>query len=448
MTAALACASAGEVQPVDEAVLHSFAAGFNDGASCYSGLMKGADAVLYGTTWGGGAHAAGTVFKVCGDGAGYTAMRSFTNLPDGDTPFSALVQGIDGALYGTTYYGGGTNAGTVFKIDTNGGDYAVLYSFTNGAGGAHPYGGLLQGRDGALYGTTEAGGAADAGTVFKLGCDGAGYSVLHSFTNSPDGAIPRAGLIQGADGALYGTTSAGGDYLVGTVFTLQTTGNGFSVLRSFGYLPDGASPQAGLTQGSDGRLYGTTVIGGANGFGTVFGVNTNGGGYLTLYNFTNSPDGANPRAGLLQGSDGALYGTTTWGGNTNGGTVFKLNRDGSGYSVLHHFAWHLGDGSHPFAGVVEKEGGVFYGTTMQGGADGFGTVYRLAFLPALGIALSERGAQITLTGFSNQPCRLQTSTNFTAWVTVADLLLTNGAAQFLDTTAANSAHRFYRALVR
>jgi uncharacterized repeat protein (TIGR03803 family) len=448
MTASLAWARAAGAQPVNETALHSFAAGFDDGASCYSGLVEGADGVFYGTTWGGGAHGAGTIFKVCADGTGYTVLRSFTNAPDGETPFSALIQGVDGALYGTTYYGGGTNAGTVFKIATNGGNYEVLYSFTNGAGGAHPYGGLVQRRDGILYGTTLWGGEMNAGTVFKLCPDGTGYSVLHSFTNSPDGALPRAGLTQGTDGALYGTTSAGGDYLAGTVFRLQNNGDGYSVLRSFGYLPDGASPQAGLTQASDGRLYGTTVIGGANGFGTVFGVDTNGNGYQTLHSFTNSPDGANPYASLAEGSDGALYGTTTWGGNTNGGTVFKLSLDGGVYSVLCNFAWHPGDGSHPFAGVVEKAGGVFYGTTMQGGADGFGTVYRLAFLPTLGISFSQHGVQITLTGFSDQSCHLQTSTNLTAWDTVADFLLTNGATQLLDTTPALSAQRFYRVLVR
>jgi uncharacterized repeat protein (TIGR03803 family) len=434
-------------QAPDYSVLHSFSAATNDGASTYSSVIVGNDGLLYGTAWGGGVHGFGTVFRMGTDGTGFTVLHHFGAPSDGATPYAALIQGADGLLYGTTYGGGATDAGTVFKVDTNGGSYAVLYSFTNGLDGAHPSGGLLQGRDGALYGTAETGSSNNCGTVFRLGTDGLGYTVLHAFSNWPDGALPQASLIQGTDGALYGTTDQGGDYVVGTVFRLQTNGTGYSVLHSFGFATDGLSPQGALTQGSDGRLYGTTVIGGTAGDGTIFGLDTDGNNYRQLHSFTNSPDGANSYAALCQGNDGYLYGTTVWGGVTNGGTVFRVSRDGGQFAILHHFDWTLGKGSHPYAGVSSSNGGVFYGTTLQGGGFGFGTVYRLAFPPSLGISLTRGGVLITVNGSAGQRCELQSSSDFATWKRVTDLLLTNGYAEYLEGDVAQVS-RFHRAILQ
>jgi uncharacterized repeat protein (TIGR03803 family) len=200
-------------------------------------------------------------------------------------------------------------------------------------------------------------------------------------------------------------------------------------------------------QADNGALYGTTVIGGTNGFGTVFQIGTNGSGYRTLRCFTNSPDGANSHSSLLPGGDGALYGTTTSGGASNGGALYRLNMDGSGYAVLHHFAWGSGsDGSIPFAGLASWNG-VYYGTTTSGGTIGFGTIYRLALLPELRIALVGQGARITVTGSPAQACLIQASTNLTFWFTATNLMLTNGAGQFTDPVT-NAPRRFYRALVQ
>lgn len=301
-------------QSCGELVLHSFNPGVYDGASPYGSLIQGQDGALYGLTWGGGSKASGTVFRMNADATGYSVLYSFTNSPDGSAPDSGLAQGSDGVLYGTTYYGGANHAGTVFKLNTNGTGYAVLYSFTNSPDGAYPYAGLLQGRDGALYGTTYGGGASNLGTVFRINTDGSGYSRLHDFGNSPDGSTPFAGLVQGEDGMLYGTTSAGGVSLLGTVFAINTNGSGYSILHHFaGFSGDGGAPKAGVIQGADGALYGTTVMSGTAGDGTVFKVNTDGSGFMLLHSFTNSPDGSNPYGGLVQGGDGALYGTTTWG---------------------------------------------------------------------------------------------------------------------------------------
>jgi uncharacterized repeat protein (TIGR03803 family) len=186
---------------------------------------------------------------------------------------------------------------------------------------------LVQGSDGSFYGTTSMGGANSVGTVFRITPSGSETN-LHSFSGSPDGANPLAGLVQGSDGSFYGTTSGGGANGGGIVFRISPSG-AYTNLHSFGNFPDGVGPNAGLVEGSDGTFYGTTVSGGANSVGTVFRISPSG-SETNLHSFGNFPDGANPNAGLVQGGDGSFYGTTKFGGaNTNCfsgcGTVFKFS---------------------------------------------------------------------------------------------------------------------------
>jgi uncharacterized repeat protein (TIGR03803 family) len=431
-----------------ETLLHDFSAGWSDGASCYSGVIVGKDGALYGTTWGGGSDAAGTVYRVNMDGTDFALLHSFTRKPDGLAPFARLVQATDGLLYGTTFYGGVSNKGTVFRIGTNGGDYAVLYSFEGKPDGANPYGGLIQGSDGALYGTTQYGGTTNQGSVFKINPDGGGYTVLRSFRGAfSDASTPYSGLVEAADGMLYGTTSTGGSTLGGTIYRISRDGESYSILRHLTHATDGASPKAELMQGNDGFLYGTTYSGGPQQNGTVFRISTNG-GFNVLYSFTNSPDGCEAWAGLVQGCDGQIYGTTSWGGNTNGGLIYRLNTDGSGYSILHHFSWAGPDGSHPFSTLAGGSNGVFYGTTWSGGTTGFGTVFRLALHPDLGIASLGNDLSLVITGVSNQPCRIEFTTNLVTWDKLADLILTNGTAQYRDPIAGGPSYRFYRTRLR
>ena len=280
--------------------------------------------------------AAALVLPVVGAQAAvvFTTLYSFTGGNDGANPEAALVQGSDGNFYGTTSGGGaytnqyGQGLGTVFKISTNGA-LASLYSFTGTNDGATPYAGLVQGSDGNFYGTTESGGAhtnqygQGLGTVFKISANGA-FTSLYSFTGGNDGEYPYAGLVQGSDGSFYGTTEYGGTNGYGTVFKISAKG-AYTHLYSFGG-NDGANPEAALVQGSDGYFYGTTRGGGSYGpygGGTVFRITTTG-ALSTLYSFTGGNDGAQPFAGLVQGSDGNFYGTTAYGGQGGAGTVFKL----------------------------------------------------------------------------------------------------------------------------
>src|SRR6266850_6732 len=283
-------------------------------------------------------------------------LHSFSGGSDGQEAYAGLVQGADGALYGTTFQGGTNNAGLIFKANPDGSGNAPIWSFErnsiNPGGIANPSG-LIQGRDGGFYGTEGFGGTNSEGSVFRVNPNGTRFEVLHSFSHYFSGPYePTAALVQGTDGMLYGTTQYGGSGGVGSVFKVNTNGTGYATLHNFGSIPnDGNQPQSPVIQGLDGALYGATTlggasaIGGASGFGTVYRLTTNGTDHTILHNFMPSGgDGQLPyTAGLVQAKDGVLYGTTQQGGNAaNGGssgqgTIFKLNPDGTGFTIIHNF---------------------------------------------------------------------------------------------------------------
>jgi uncharacterized repeat protein (TIGR03803 family) len=388
-------------------VLHSFSANQNDGAYPSAGVIEGSDGLLYGTTEGGGKNPSaqwGTVFKLNRDGSGYTMLRSFGRSGgDGFDPMGPLVEGSDGMLYGTTQSGpvtsdGGTGNGSVFTLDKHGDHYRVLHILdpVNASDGIGPTG-LIQGRDGALYGTAQGGGSAVEGAVFRLNPDGTGYTVFHSFFASTrsDGFGPFAPPVQARDGALYGTTAEGGANAVGTVFKVNPDGTEYQIVHSFDDTNhDGADPRGSLIVGSDGALYGITRDGGTQlgtygRAGTLFKVSLDGNGYKILHEFgSTAGDGRVPGAGLARGNGGVLFGTTSDGGAyTNavgfgGGTLFRVNEDGSGYSVLHSFKDLDAGGAYPEGPVTIGSNGVIYGSTTAGGAleDKYGnggTIFKL-----------------------------------------------------------------------
>jgi uncharacterized repeat protein (TIGR03803 family) len=297
-----------------ETVFYSFA------TIPYSGLVQGSDGNIYGTTATGGTSGRGTVFKITPSG---TESVLFSFPAGSSDPYTGLIQGSDGNFYGTTGAGGTSDDGTVFKI-TPSGTETVLHTFAkSGSDGETPYAGLIQGSDGNLYGTTYFGGAGGFGTVFKV-TPGGTETVLYSFAGGTDGEHPYAGVIQGSDGNFYGTTYQGGTSGYGTVFKLTPSGTETVLYTFAGGSSDGANPEAGVIQGSDGNLYGTTLQGGASGLGIVFEL-TPGGTETILHSFAGgSGDGANPSANLVQGSDGNLYGSTGAGGTKGDGTFFKV----------------------------------------------------------------------------------------------------------------------------
>lgn len=307
---------------------------------------------------------------------------------NGALPIGPLVQGVDGEFYGVTYEGGtgadcdnslGSGCGTVFKVSTAG-QLTSLYNFcsqTNCTDGQYPYGGLVLAIDGNFYGTTSGGGAMGFGSVFKISSAGM-LTTLHSF-QSTDGAGPAAPLLQATDGNFYGTTAYGGANGNGGVFKMTPAG-ALTTVYSFCAKPncaDGSLPVAGLLQATDGDLYGTTAAGGAyRYYGTIFKI-TLARKLTTLHSF-NYSGGAYPYAGVIQALDGNLYGTTEGGDAAGAGTLFELASSGA-FTTLHGFEGGIDgiDGTAPGAPLVQATDGNFYSTTLQGGNANFGTIFQL-----------------------------------------------------------------------
>jgi len=366
-----------------------------NGANPSASLIQATNGDFYGTTTGGGAFGNGTVFQITAAG-NLTTLYSFcaqANCADGSSPWAGLVQARNGDFYGVTAVGGASNLGTVFQI-TAGGKLTTLHSF-DGTDGSDPQGGLTQAANGYLYGTTISGGSDNYGTVFKITTTGK-LTTLHSFSFT-DGANPVGRLVQATNGSLYGTTVNGGPgpNNAGTIFKITPSGT-LTTLYDFcaqADCADGSGPFAGLVQAANGNLYGTTSGGGANmivpsctksggaGWGTVFEI-TPAGELTTLHTFQGT-DGGVPYAGLVQATDGNFYGTTVCDGEFNDGTVFVITA--GGLTTKWNFAGS--NGANLFAGLVQGTDGTLYGATFAGGTDsacetfysgvGCGTVFSL-----------------------------------------------------------------------
>jgi uncharacterized repeat protein (TIGR03803 family) len=394
----------------------------NRGAAPCSSLIQGSDGNFYGTTQSGGADADGTVFQMTPAGV-LTTLVDFTDngtANRGDSVFAGLVQGSDGNFYGTTQTGGADEDGTVFRM-TPAGALTTLVDFTGNGGanrGANPFASLTQGDDGNFYGTTQYGGANGDGTVFQITPAGV-LTTLVDFTGNAGNSLgqgPQATLLKGSNGDFYGTTWMGGVDGFGTVFQVTVSGS-LTVLYSFTAQYDGNNPIASLAQGSDGNFYGTTFAGGGNSsIGTVFRI-TPAGALTTLVRFsenTASYNGGYPSAGLIQGSDGNFYGTTQAGGASNLGTVFRMTATGA-LTTLVQFTGNgaYSTGSYPLAALVQGSGGNFYGTTEFGGASNAGTVFQITPFGTLNTLV-----QFMNNGFSNNginpaaPLVLGTDGNF------------------------------------
>jgi uncharacterized repeat protein (TIGR03803 family) len=337
--------------------------------------------------------------------ASETVLYSFcaqTSCVDGNQPYGTPVADSSGNLYGTTYYGGANNYGAVYKLTKSGSSWteSVIYSFTgpNNDDGANPFGGLVFDTKGNLYGTTFYGGASNQGTVFELTKSGSTWkeTAIHVFSNisGSDGTNPYSTLVFDASGNLYGTTLYGGKDGVGTVFQLKASGAKFSyhIIHTFtgGSTPNGAYPYEGLVlDKKNGFLYGTAEQGGAIwNAGVVYQLRQVSGIWVStvIYTFLGDSLGQEPYASLAVDTDGNLYGTTYNGGNFNLGMTFKLTAKGSTWTetVIHSFEGYAKkDGAYPYYnGVTVDADGNVWGTTYQGGSSAannlnYGTVYEL-----------------------------------------------------------------------
>jgi uncharacterized repeat protein (TIGR03803 family) len=351
--------------------LHWFTGG-NDGGTP-NGLALGSNGLLYGTTQTGGSFNDGTVFSITTNGV-FTSLVSFDST-NGSDPQAAVVQALDGDLYGTTDGGGTNSAGTVFRMTLEG-SLTSLYSFSNKSS-VNPYTPLVQAADGDFYGATADADMPGDGNIFEMTSNEA-PSVIYSFTGGQDGTTPIGALAQGNDGNFYGMTTGGGAYAHGGIFRM-TPGGALTNIYYFKGLTDGYNPIGALVQGTDGYFYGVTrrnTISGLAFYGTIFKVSSNG-VFTTLYAlnpFVNG-DGEYPFAGLMQATDGNFYGTTLFSSSAENGTLFRISPAGA-FTTLAIFDGS-DDGSQPEAALVQGPDGAFYGTTTAGGPYGKGSIFRL-----------------------------------------------------------------------
>ena len=355
-------------------ILKSFGSGAGDGTFPIGNLLL-AGSTLFGVTERGGASGGGTLFKINTDGTGYSVIHSFAGgASDGAEPIGSLVE-VGSTLFGTTQQGGSASDGTVFKINIDGTGFGVLHTFTGGASDGEFPGAGLTFAGGTLFGTTENGGASSDGTVFSMNTDGTGFQLLHTFAGgASDGADPSSTLAL-VGSTLFGTTFSGGSGNFGTLFSVGTGGTGFQLLHAFSGTSDGSGPNGDLAV-SGSTLYGATESGGADGVGTAFSINTSGSGFTLLHTFTGqAADGGGPFAGLaIAGS--TLFGSANFGGAANGGTLFSFGTNGSGFQALHAFGGGNLDGSDPEVGLVAS-GSTLFGTASSGGGAGTGTVFEI-----------------------------------------------------------------------
>jgi uncharacterized repeat protein (TIGR03803 family) len=318
---------------------------------------------------------AGVVTTPSAQAQTFTTLHDFTGSSDGASPFTFLIRDKAGNLYGTTEAGGASGAGTVFRMNKSGKE-TVLYSFSGGADGGNPFVGLVRDTAGNLYGVTANGGASGLGTVFEVSRTGK-ETVLYSFGGGADGCYPYGGLLRDQAGNLYGTTEVCGGFGVGTLFKLTKTGKE-TVLHSFaGGSSDGEFPSFTTPlMDKAGTLYGVAEQGGAYNQGVVYKLSKSGKMTLLHSFLGGSVDGCNIFGTPAMDAVGNLYGTANSCGSAHVGMVWKVSQKGK-ETVLHNFTAGSSDGAEPVAGLIMDAKGNFYGDTYQGGSANLGTVYKM-----------------------------------------------------------------------
>ena len=308
-----------------------------------------------------------------------TLLHTFNAHSDGVNPTQddVLLLGSDGNLYGVTSGGGTNNGGVLYRL-TSAGVYTTLHSFTNSVDGYNPIGKLIQGKDGYLYGVTNSGGTNGDGAVYKCETDGSHFSVIHDFNNSSgDGYSANIGVVQAADGYLYGATNGGGTNGYGAFYKLSTDGTKFTVLQAVQSALGQNFPDTLVASGT--TLYGVSYYGGANNAGAVFTLTTSGSSYKLLYSYggSNAGEGNNP-LGVALDTDGNLYVSCKYGGGGGYGAITRLKPGSTSASLVYQFSAGSSDGAYPTTGLSHDSSGNLYVVTYNGGAANSGVFERIS----------------------------------------------------------------------
>jgi len=339
-----------------------------------AGLTQASDGKLYGLTNGGGTDGKGVIFSFDPSSSTYTKLEDFNNT-NGAYPYGKLVQASDGKLYGMTYLGGSSNYGVIFSFDPSSHTYKKLKDFDS-TNGAYPFGSLMQASDGKLYGMTAAGGSSHSGVIFSFDPSSYTYTKLKDFDYA-DGYSPFGSLMQASDGKLYGMTPYGGSNSYGVIFSFDPSSYTYTHLQDLnGY--SGGQPEGDLIQGNDGKLYGMTQYGGtnferngSNGYGVIFSFDPSTSTYTSLKAFDGT-NGANPRGSLMQASDGKLYGSTYVGGSSNVGVIFSFDPSSSTYTKLLDYNGANGADPEKGSAFIELHGCLKKTYYQDADGDGYG----------------------------------------------------------------------------
>ncbi len=369
------CLSLTAVAHADYRILHHFTGAASDGATAYGSLIR-SGSMLHGMTYAGGGSNFGTVFRMNMDGTGFQVLHSFSSAAsDGQWPIGSLL------LSGSTLYGMAASAdsaggGTLFRIGPGGADFQVLRRFSVGDG-MWPWSSLMQSGS-VLYGLNTYGGTVSGwngkGTAFRINADGTGFRVLHTFAGGANDGTGPHGTFTPSGSTLYATTLVGGRNDLGTLFRMNPDGTGFQILHHFtGDSNDGARPYNVTLVPSGDIFYGMTMEGGSAGRGTVFRIKTDGTEFKLLHSFAGGKDGQKPFGSVIL-SGTTLYGMTSDENTGTDGTIFKINTDGTGFQVLHRF--NGADGRDP-CGSLLLSGTTLYGMTSQGGSQNKGVIFAL-----------------------------------------------------------------------
>ena len=332
-------------------------------------LIQTSNGLLYGIA-NGGIYSYGVIFNFNPDSNAYSKLLDFNASSVGSKPYGSLMQARNGLLYGMTLWGGTQDVGVMFSFDHVTGDYYKLLDF-DGSNGSRPSGSLIQSGNGLLYGLTIGGGIYNKGVLFSFNPVGNIYSVLLDFDGINKGQFPAGSLLQASNGLLYGMTLGGGINNQGVIFSFNPVGNVYSKLFEFDII-NGAIPRGNLIQANNGLLYGIAEDGGLNNTGVLFSFNTAGNVYSKLFDFGNT-NGAYPYGSLFQADNGLLYGMSSGGGSNGRGVLFSFNPTGNIYSTQIDFDGTNGGG--PSGSLSQGSNGLLYGMTTYGGIYGNGVIF-------------------------------------------------------------------------